>query len=360
MIIAVLAINFTRNRYFIALLRSYIQNMLTIETLEDLMKVIEYNRIGNPADVLEIKEVPSRAPAAGEVRVQVLATPIHPSNLLQIAGLYGTMATFPSTPGAEGVGAVVEIGEGVSHLQAGQKVLLAGVGGTWREEITAPAQAFIPVPDGDLDQLSMAVINPMTAHLLLTAITDLKEGDWIIQSAANSAVGEYLIQLAAQRGINTINAVRRESLAPELKSLGATVVLVDGPNLVDEAQAATGGADIVYGIDSVGGETFSRMLQTLCFGGTLASYGLLSMQQPSLDLSKVIFNDIRVKGFWLAKWFETASPEDKQTAFGTIIPLIAGGSIKSTIDARFKLEDIAKAVTRAGESGRGGKVLLTP
>ena len=65
MIIAVLAINFTRNRYFIVLLRSYIQNMLTIETLEDLMKVIEYNRIGNPADVLEIKEVPSRAPAGG-------------------------------------------------------------------------------------------------------------------------------------------------------------------------------------------------------------------------------------------------------------------------------------------------------
>lgn len=324
------------------------------------MKVIEYNRIGNPAEVLEIKDVPSRAPGEGEVRVQVLATPIHPSNLLQIAGQYGTMPTFPASPGAEGVGKVAEVGAGVSHLQVGQNVLLTGVGGTWREEITAPAKSFIPVPDADVEQLSMAVVNPLTAHLLLAGIKDLKEGDWIIQSAANSAVGEYLIQLAAQRGINTINIVRRESLAPQLKELGATVVLTDGPDLAERAKAATGGADIVYGVDSVGGETFAAMLQSLAFGATLASYGVLSMQPPALNLVSVIFNDVKVQGFWLAKWFETASPEDKQAAFGAIIPLIAGGKVKSAVDSRFKLEDIAAAVTRAGETGRNGKVLLTP
>ena len=324
------------------------------------MKVIEYNRIGNPAEVLEIKDVPSRAPGEGEVRVQVLATPIHPSNLLQIAGQYGTMPTFPASPGAEGVGKVAELGAGVSHLQVGQNVLLTGVGGTWREEITAPAKSFIPVPDADVEQLSMAVVNPLTAHLLLAGIKDLKEGDWIIQSAANSAVGEYLIQLAAQRGINTINIVRRESLAPQLKELGATVVLTDGPDLAERAKAATGGADIVYGVDSVGGETFAAMLRSLAFGATLASYGVLSMQPPALNLVSVIFNDVKVQGFWLAKWFETASPEDKQAAFGAIIPLIAGGKVKSAVDSRFKLEDIATAVTRAGETGRNGKVLLTP
>ena len=88
------------------------------------MKIIEYNKIGNPAEVLEIKDVPSRAPGDGEVRVQVLATPIHPSNLLQIAGQYGTMPKFPASPGAEGVGKVVELGAGVSHLQVGQNHLM--------------------------------------------------------------------------------------------------------------------------------------------------------------------------------------------------------------------------------------------
>ena len=324
------------------------------------MKVIEYNSIGTPAEVLEVKDVPSRAPGEAEVRVQVLATPIHPSSLLQIMGQYGTVPQFPASPGAEGIGKVVELGADVGHLQVGQHVLLTGVGGTWREEITAPAKAFIPVPDGDVQQLSMAVVNPMTAHLLLESVKTLKKGDWIIQSAANSAVGEYLIQLAAQRGVKTINVVRRDSLAPRLEALGADVVLVGGPDLAEQAVAATGGAGLVYGIDSVGGETFSRMVQSLNYGATLASYGLLSMQWPALDLSKVIFNDISVKGFWLAKWFETASPEDKQAAFGTILPLIATGAIKSTVDSCFKLEDIAQAVERAGQPNREGKVLLTP
>lgn len=326
------------------------------------MKVIEYNAIGNPVDVLEVKDVPSRAPGDGEVRVQVLATPIHPSNLLQISGQYGTGAApkFPINPGAEGVGQVVEVGAGVGHLQVGQNVLLTGVGGTWREEITAPAKAFIPVPPGDTEQLAMAVINPLTAHLLLSEIKTLKEGDWIMQSAANSAVGEYLIQLAAQRGIRTINIVRRGDLEPKLKALGATVVLTDGPDLAERARAACDGADIVYGVDSVGGATFTRMVESLAPGATVAAYGVLAMEMPQLDLMSVIFRDIRVQGFWLAKWFEVAAPEAKQAAFGAIIPMIAGGTIKSAVDSRFKLEDIRDAVARAAAPNRDGKVLLTP
>lgn len=324
------------------------------------MKVIEYNRIGNPAEVLEVKEIASRAPGEGEIRVKVLATPIHPSNLLQISGQYGTRPSFPASPGAEGVGEVAEVGAGVGHLQVGQKVLLTGVGGTWREEITAPAQSFIPIPNGDVEQLSMAVVNPLTAHMLLAGIKDLQEGDWIIQSAANSAVGEYLIQLAAQRGIKTVNVVRRQSLEPRLRELGADVVLTDGPDLAAQAKAATGGAGLVLGIDSVGGETFARMLQSLSQGASLVSYGVLSMQQPALDLASVIFNDVKVQGFWLAKWFETATPEETKAAFGAIIPLIASGAISSAIDSRFKLEDIAAAVERAAAPGRDGKVLLMP
>lgn len=206
----------------------------------------------------------------------------------------------------------------------------------------------------------MAVVNPLTAHMLLAGIKDLQEGDWIIQSAANSAVGEYLIQLAAQRGIKTVNVVRRQSLEPRLRELGADVVLTDGPDLAAQAKAATGGARLVLGVDSVGGETFARMVQSLAQGASLVSYGVLSMQQPALDLASVIFNDVKVQGFWLAKWFETATPEETKAAFGAIIPLIASGAISSAIDSRFKLEDIAAAVERAAAPGRDGKVLLTP
>jgi trans-2-enoyl-CoA reductase len=113
-------------------------------------------------------------------------------------------------------------------------------------------------------------------------------------------------------------------------------------------------------IDCVGGETFSRLLKTLAFGGTIVSYGALSMQSPALDQIAIIFNDVRVRGFWLSKWFETASAQDKQAGFGKVIQLVASGALKAKVDSRFALEDIKAAVTRASEPGRNGKVLLMP
>jgi trans-2-enoyl-CoA reductase len=324
------------------------------------MKYIQYDEIGNPADVLKVMKAPQTALAAGEVRVKVLATPIHPSNLLQISGEYGVAPPLPAHPGAEGVGQVIETAPDVSGLQIGQRVMLVGVS-TWREEIVAPVAAFIPLPDaGDAEQMSMLTVNPLTAHLILGSYVELQAGDWVIQSAANSAVGEYLIQIAKQRGLKSVNIIRRESLISELEALGADIVLTDGPDLAARVAEATGNAPIVLAIDAVGGGTFSQLVECLTFGGTIVAYGSLTKQPPLLNSVAIIFNDIRVRGFWLQKWFENANDQDKQGAFGTVIPLVASGALKAKIDSRFAIDDIAAAVTRAAEDGRSGKVLLVP
>ena len=324
------------------------------------MNIIEFTELGQPADVLKLKPVADRAPLAGEARVKVLATPIHPANLLQIAGQYAAAPDLPSIPGGEGVGEVVALGAGVDHLQVGQLVLLAGVGGTWRDEIVAPAAGFVPAPPGDVEQLSMLAVNPMTAHLMLRDFVDLNEGDWIIQSAANSAVGEMVIQLAAQRGIKTVNIVRREALVRPLTELGGTMVLVDGPDLVEQVRNATGGAEIKLALDCVGGDTYERMVETLGYSAPIVAYGSLSGKQPELSLRAIVTNDVRPRGFWLARWYETATAEQKQAALGALVPLIASGQIKTKVDSRYPLEEIADAVTRAAAGGRDGKVLLVP
>ncbi|MEO9468727.1 zinc-dependent alcohol dehydrogenase family protein [Parasphingorhabdus sp.] len=324
------------------------------------MKYIQYDKTGDPADVLMIKNATAQLLSSGEVRVRVLAAPIHPANLLQISGEYGIAPELPANPGGEGVGRVVEVAPDVAHLAIGQRVMLAG-GATWREEIVAPAAAFVPLPDvGDVEQMSMLTVNPLTAHLILSNFVDLNAGEWIIQSAANSAVGEYLIQLAKERGLKTVNIVRRESLIPELETLGADVVLTDGPDLAERVAEATSNAPISMAVDAVGGVTFTQMVECLAFGGTIVAYGSLSKKPPVLNSIATIFNDVRVRGFWLQKWFETTSDEDRQAAFGAIIPLIASGALKAKIDSRFAIEDIAAAVTRAAESGRSGKVILIP
>lgn len=328
-------------------------------------KYVELNKIGDPAKVLEVKEAVSRALITGEVRIKVLAAPIHPSNLLQIAGNYLTDPVLPSTPGSEGVGRVVEISPEAGNLTVGQLVLLPGMG-TWREEIVAQATGVIPLPDlgkpskAVIEQLSMTTINPLSALLMLNSYAELKEGDWIVQSASNSAVGGYLIQLAKQRGIKTVNVVRRDGLAEELMSIGADIVLIDGPDLPKQIAKATNNAPVVLAIDAVGGETFSRLMESLGEGGTLVTYGLLSGKPPILNPGITIAKDLRIRGFWLTKWFQTATTAEKQAAFGQIIPLIANGSLKANIDSRFTVAEIKKAVTRAGQRRRDGKVLIVP
>lgn len=329
------------------------------------LKYVELNRIGDPAEVLEVKSEVSRSLQSGEVRVAILAAPIHPANLLQISGNYGTDAVLPSTPGGEGVGRVVEVSTEVSHLAVDQLVLITG-GGTWREEIVAPAARFIPLPDlGSpsaevIEQLSMTAVNPLSALLMLTSFVELKAGDWIVHSAANSAVGGYIIQLAHQRGIKTINVVRREGLADDLKSKGADVVLIDGPDLAEQIAAATNNEPISLAIDAVSGETFSRLAKSLGHGGTIVSYGALSGKPVTFSPVMTIFSDVRIRGFWLSKWFELAGMEEKQAAFGQVIPLIANGTLKANIDSRYSIGEIKQAVTRAAQRGRNGKVLLVP
>ncbi|MCX2981136.1 alcohol dehydrogenase [Halieaceae bacterium IMCC14734] len=326
---------------------------------------VEFSQLGNPAEVLKVKTESARSLQSGEVRVKVLATPIHPSNLLQISGNYGVDPTLPSTPGSEGVGRVIETSAEVTHLKKGQLVLLVG-GGTWRDEIVAPAAGFLPLPDlGNpssevIEQLSMTAVNPLSALLMLTSFVELKEGDWIVHSAANSSVGGYIIQLAKQRGVKTVNIVRREGLAKDLMAKGGDVVLIDGPDLAQQIGNATGNAPISLGIDAVGGATFTRLAQSLANGGTMVSYGVLSGQPVTLNPAMTIFNDIRIRGFWLSKWFETSTMEEKQAAFGGIIPMIASGALKADVDSRFTVSEIKQAVTRAAQRGRNGKVLIVP
>ena len=324
------------------------------------MKQIIYRTVGAPTSVLEVHTVESPRLKSDEVRISVLATPIHPSNLLKIAGQYGIAPHLPETPGTEGVGEVVEIGSDVQKLSVGQRVFIAGYS-TWQQEVVGPEGTFIPLPPhGDTQQLSMLMINPITALRLLDGFVNLNEGDWVIQNAANSTVGTYLIQIAKQRGIRTLNVVRRQSAAARLEELGATHVLVDGPDLKEQVRKVTNGEPIRLGIDAVGGKAFSKMVETLSFRGTLVCYGLMSMEQPMLPSSVMIFNELTIRGFWLAKWFDTVDSNEKYQTFAEVIGLISQGRLHADIAETFSLDEIHEAVAMAAQSGRVGKVLLLP
>lgn len=312
-----------------------------------------------PQDLIEA--VPFEKPQLqdGQVLLEMLAAPINPSDVLTLTGQYGILPPLPAIGGNEGVAKVIEHGTGVSKPAIGQTVLLPMGIGTWATHIVADAKGLVPLPNEvDPVQLSMITVNPPTASLLLSEFVDLKAGDWVIQNAANSGVGSYLIALAKLRGLKTANVVRRESLIEPLLAAGADVVLVDGKDLAEQVKAVTDGAAIKLAIDAVGGAATARLGEALSEGATLVNYGAMSGEPCMMPPTVIIFKDVTVRGFWLAKWFRTSTPAQQQELYGSLIGLIATGKLSAPVHATYPVKDIKQAVAAAASGQRNGKIVV--
>jgi mitochondrial enoyl-[acyl-carrier protein] reductase / trans-2-enoyl-CoA reductase len=314
-----------------------------------------------PQDVIRAVEFNAPALTAGQVLVAVLAAPINPSDVLMLTGAYGMLPPLPAVGGSEGVGRVVELGPDVTGIGVGQTVLLPAGSGTWTTHLVADARRLVPIPDGaDPQQLAMLTVNPATASLMLTEFVRLAPGDWVIQNVANSAVGGYLVQLAKLRGFKTVNIVRRESAMAAVQADGGDVVLVDGDDLPARVKAAVGGVAIRLGIDAVGGSATDRLARCLSEGATLVNYGMMSGEACQVTPASLIFNDITLRGFWLAKWFPKASREAQRALYGELTKLIAMGKLSARIGATYPVSQIKEAVAAANAGEREGKILIVP
>ncbi len=326
------------------------------------MKQARYRQRGPvPQDVIAAVEVETQALQPGQARIEVLAAPINPSDVLILTGQYGLLPPLPAVGGNEGVGRVVELAADVHAPAIGRVVLLPVGCGTWATHVVAAAKALVPLPDsGDPQQLSMITVNPPTARLLLSEFVELQSGDWVIQNAANSAVGGYLMQLATLRGLKTVNVVRRESALQGVRESGGDVVLVDGDDLCKRVREANGGAAIRLGIDAIGGTATEHLAQSLTEGGVLVNYGAMSGEACALSPASLIFRDIRLRGFWLSRWYKAAAPERRAALFVEIAQLVASGQLSARIQSTYGIDEIQQAVAAAAAGEREGKIVLLP
>ena len=318
-----------------------------------------YETHGNPADVLRVETRLWPTPAADEAVVKMSAAPINPADLNQIEGKYPVRPELPATPGFEGAGVVVESGTDVKGLTSGALVILPHNVGTWRNAVAVKAEELIVVPGGiDPVQAAMLKINPLTAWRLLHDYVDLQKGDWLIQNAANSAAGRDVIQIAHELGYKTVNVVRRAELVEELRAEGGDVVLVDGDSLREEVKNATGGAPIRLGLNSVGGDSALRLANCLAPGGTLVSFGAMSLQPLKIPTGLLIFKDLRFRGIWINKWYDKATPSERMATFQPLFNMARRGLLKTKVEKAYPLSEVKPAVTHAGQGKRNGKIIL--
>jgi mitochondrial enoyl-[acyl-carrier protein] reductase / trans-2-enoyl-CoA reductase len=318
-------------------------------------RALVHGRHGEPAETLRWEPLASPPPGPGEAVLEMRAAAIHPSDFGLIQGSYGRLRELPAVAGREGVAEVVELGEGVSHLEKGDRVRLPEATGAWRERLTTRAADLTPLPRGLPDEiLAQTAVNPPTALLLLREFVSLTKDQWVVQNAANSAVGRAVIQLCRSRGIRTLNLVRRPELAGPLRSLGADEVVVVRPG---EKPDMSRFPRAVLGLNSVGGESLLHVVSACAPGATIVTFGGMTGEPIRFPTRRLIFDDLVFRGFWLDAWKRKNAPAAGLALDEQVFGLLSDGALTMPEPLRFRLSEWPEALA-AARAPRSGPVLF--
>ena len=332
------------------------------------MRSIVAEKMGEPSDVLQLQTRPIPEPGPGQVRIRVTAVPVEASDLHTIRGRYGFTPEFPTVPGIESVGVVDELGSGTDGVTVGQRVVTVGVTGTWQEYLVADAERVLPVPAGMSDSTAAQILsNPLTAVILTGDELDVRPGEWLLQTAAGSTVGQMVIQLGAHVGFKTINVVRRRSAVEGILAVGGTAVICTEDEDLRERVAAIAGPDgVAKAIDCVSGQVGADVSRALAPSGELVVYGALSTHRQTepdkltipVFARSLIYETKTVRGFWLFRWL-SQTPKDRMAAvIDRTMRLADSGTLRVPEGQPIPVEEFGEAVLLAEAPEHGGKPLL--
>ncbi|WP_371524817.1 zinc-dependent alcohol dehydrogenase family protein [Streptomyces sp. NBC_01283] len=327
-----------------------------------MAKLVQFDRIGGP-EVLALRDVASRAPGAGEVRIRVDAIGLNRAEIMYREGAYFYQPVFPSTLGYEAAGVIEAVGEGVSGFAAGDPVavvpaFLQSEYGTYGTSVVLPAAAVVPRP-APVDAVTAAAVwmAYITAYGPLAESGRVHPGDHVLITAASSSVGLAAIQIARHIGAIPIATTRGASKKQRLLDAGAAdVIVTDDDDLPARIAEITGGTGVRLAFDPIAGPGVETLAQGIAPGGHLVVYGALdpcitplpnAQSFPALNTSTYTLFEI------------TGDPERLRRAVAFINAGLASGSFTPVVDKIFDLADIADAHRYMEANGQVGKIVVT-
>ncbi len=331
------------------------------------MKCLQFETPGDPAEVLKCVDRDVPVPQHGEVRVRMLASPINPSDMMFVRGVYGVQPKLPQVPGFEGVGVVEASGGGIKgNFFTGKRVVVLNkAGGNWAEQTVVPVDQVIPINSQLSDeQAATFFVNPVTAWVMTQEVLKIPQGAWLLQTAAGSSLGKMIARLGKATGFRTINVVRSEGSIADLKAAGATEVVVfdgekDAPETLQKSVAKIVGKDgLQYAIDPVGGFTGSAVVQCLTANARMLLYGTLTTEPLRFSPRSLMKIQANVEGFWLGNFMNSKGLLFKLKLIKRITRLILDGTLGCEVSHSHSLDEVVAAVTAAEERGRSGKTLF--
>ena len=312
-----------------------------------------------PAETLVLEEVASPEPKKNEVLLDVHAAGVNFPDTLIIEGKYQFKPPFPFAPGGEAAGVVAAVGEKVSHVKPGDRVIALTGWGSFAEQVAVGAYNVLPIPAG-MDFTTAAAFG-MTYGTSMHALKqrgNLQPGETLLVLGASGGVGLAAVEIGKAMGAKVIAAASSDAKLEVAKAAGADVLVnYSEGSLKDKLKEITGGqgVDVIY--DPVGGELFEEAFRSIAWNGRLLVVGFASGTIPSLPANLPLLKGASLVGvFWGA--FAQRQPQDNAANFQQLFQWFAEDKLKPLVSQTYPLEKAGEAIDHLGQRRAVGKVVV--
>ena len=331
------------------------------------MKALLSKAVGGP-DTLVLEDVPSPEAKPGFAVVSVKAVGVNFPDVLIIEDKYQFKPARPFSPGGEVSGVVKSVGEGVTHVKVGDRVLGNTGWGGMAEELALEAARLVKIPDAmPFDDAAAFIMTYGTSYHALKDRADLQPGQTLLVLGAAGGVGLAAVELGKQMGARVIAAASSQEKVDLCLAHGADagVVYGRGPfdrdgqkQLSEQFKTACGaaGADVIY--DGIGGDYAEPALRSIAWEGKYLVVGFAAGDIPKIPLNLALLKGCDIVGVFWGTWV-AKNPARHQKSVAELLAMYAAGKIKPHVSGRFPLAKAADAIRHLASRQAMGKVVVT-
>lgn len=322
------------------------------------MKAVLCKAFG-PAESLVLEDVASPVAKKNEILLDVHAAAVNFPDTLIIEGKYQFKPPFPFSPGGEAAGVVSAVGEKISHLKIGDRVMALTGWGSFAEQVAVPGYNVLPIPPAmDFNTAAGFSMTYGTSMHALKQRGNLQPGETLLVLGASGGVGLAAVEIGKAMGARVIAAASSAEKLAIAKAAGADELInYSETSLKDEIKRLTDGqgADVIY--DPVGGDLFDQAIRAIAWNGRLLVVGFASGRIPELPVNLALLKGAAVVGvFWGS--FAQRQPQDNAANFQQLFGWYAEGKLKPLVSQVYPLSDTAQAINDLGQRKAVGKVVV--
>ncbi|GFM49943.1 NADPH:quinone oxidoreductase [Pseudomonas cichorii] len=312
-----------------------------------------------PADTLTLENVDSPAIKKNEILLDVQAAGVNFPDTLIIEGKYQFKPPFPFSPGGEAAGIISQVGEKITHLKPGDRVMALTGWGSFAEQVAVPGYNVLPIPEAmDFTTAAAFSMTYGTSMHALKQRANLQPGETLLVLGASGGVGLAAVEIGKALGARVIAAASSAEKLEVARNAGADELInYSETSLKDEVKRLTAGngVDVIY--DPVGGDLFDQAIRSIAWNGRLLVVGFASGHIPELSVNLALLKGASVVGvFWGS--FAQRQPQENAANFKQLFDWYAEGKLKPLVSQVYPLERGAEAIEVLGKRSAVGKVVV--